>query len=73
MPSASVEVPASDISASEPIEKMVATTGSKFTGTMSLAERDPEMADLVAKERERQTKCIVSDWLSGLCFHVFYV
>ena len=29
-----------------------------YTGTMSLAERDPEMAALVAEERERQVSCI---------------
>ncbi len=39
---------------------MVAAEMSKFTGSMSVAERDPEMAKLVALERERQTKCVVS-------------
>ena len=33
---------------------------SGFTGSMTLEERDPEMAKLVKLERERQTKCIVS-------------
>lgn len=57
MPSTTVESAPVDTTSTVPKE-MVAAASGKFTGTMSLAERDPVMADLVAKERERQTKCI---------------
>jgi len=51
------------------------TGTSSFTGNMSLADRDPEMAKLLAAERTRQTRCIeliASENFTSRAVHFFF-